>query len=52
MLKRYPIKEMLKDPKCRRDMIVGVIMFCQGHEGRVPDKKEAIKAYEKIQTEE
>lgn len=48
MIKRYPIKKMLKNPKYRRDMIVGVIMFYQGHEGRIPNKKEAIRAYKKI----
>ena len=48
MLKRYPIKKMLKNPKLREDIIVGVIMFCQGHEGRIPSKEKAIKAYREI----
>jgi len=43
-MKRYPIKKMLKDEDMKREMIVGVIMFCQGHEGRTPDKESAKQA--------
>ena len=46
---RYPIREMLQDEKIKQDMIVGVIMFCQGHEGRTVDKRAARKAYKRIQ---
>jgi len=48
---RYPIKEMLKNEKLKQDMIIGVIIFCQGHEGRSVDKQAALKAYKKIRKE-
>ena len=47
-MKRYPIKKMLKDGDMKRKMIVGVIMFCQGHEGRTPDKESAKQAYGRV----
>ena len=50
-MKRYPIKKMLKDGNMKRKMIVGVIMFCQGHEGRHADNSSATQAYQKVCSE-
>lgn len=51
MLKRVNIREILKDPKKRREMMVRNIIATQAREGIVTTQKQAERAYDKVQGE-
>jgi len=48
MLKRYDILGILADPKKRRELIVGAIMFLQRLEGINTTREQAEQAYDRV----